>query len=206
MATTVAEMTMSLDGFVADAQGGVGELFGWYGDDGPWARESGGDVVVPTARPEWSWRTTEASAGHLRELLADVGAVVAGRRFFDVAGGWRGGHPLGVPVFVDTREVPDGWPREDTPQTTFVTTGLEDAIAAAREAAGDGIVGVGAARTAQRALERGLLDEVRVNLIPVLLGEGTRLFDGPCTAPVRLEQTRVIAGHEVTHLYYRVVR
>lgn len=206
MATTVAEMTMSLDGFVADPLDGVQELFGWYGDAGPWTRGSGGDVEAPTARPGWSWRTTEASAGHLRELVADVRAVVAGRRFFDVAGGWEGGHPLGVPVFVDTREVPDGWPREDTPDTTFVTTGLADAIAAAREAAGDGIVGVGAARTTQRALEQGLLDEVRVNLIPVLLGDGIRFFDAPANAPVRLEQTRVTPGHEVTHLYYRVVR
>jgi dihydrofolate reductase len=206
MATTVAEMTMSLDGFVADPQDGVAELFGWYGDDGPWARDSGGDVEVPTARAEWSWKTTEASAAHLRELLGTVGAVVAGRRFFGVAGGWKGGHPLGVPVFVDAAEVPDGWPRQDTPATTFVASGLAETIALAREAAGDGIVGVGGARTAQRALELGLLDEVRINLVPVLLGEGIRFFDAPAGAPVRLAQTRVIAGHEVTHLYYRVVR
>lgn len=205
MATTVAEMTMSLDGFVADDEGGVGELFGWYGD-GPWARGSGGDVEVPTAREAWSWRTTEASAEHLRELVAETRALVVGRRFFDAAGGWKGGHPLGAPVFVDTADVPDGWPREDTPETTFVTTGVADALARAREVAGDGIVGVGAARTAQRALELGLLDEVRINLVPVLLGEGIPFFGRLAEGPLRLEQTGVVAGHEVTHLRYRVMR
>ena len=205
MATTVAEMTMSLDGYVADPDDGVGELFGWYGD-GPWARDSGGDVAVPTAREGWAWRTTEASAGHLRELVACTGAIVAGRRFFDVAGGWKGGHPLGAPVFVDTAEVPDGWPRADTPDTTFVTSGLADAIAAAREAAGDGLVGVGAARTAQRALDLGLLDEVRINLVPVLLGAGIPFFGRLRDGPVRLEQTGVMVGHDVNHLRYRVAR
>jgi dihydrofolate reductase len=197
MATVMAEMSMSLDGFIADPSDRVGPLFDRYGT---------GDVEVPTAVPErWTFRTSEASAAHLRDLLDSVGALVEGRRVFDVAGGWGGKHPLGAPVFVVTHSVPEGWPREDAP-FTFVTDGIESAIAQAKAVAGDAIVGVGGADIAQQCLNAGLLDEIRVDLVPVLLGQGIPFFANLANGPVRLEGPTLIEGDRVTHLYYRVVK
>jgi dihydrofolate reductase len=114
-----------------------------------------------------------------------------------------------VPVFVVTHSVPDGWPREDAP-FTFVTDGgaegIASAITRAKAAAGEKQVVVGSANVAQQCLNAGLLDEIRVNLVPVLLGNGIRFFDKLSGAPVELEGPRVIEGTGVTHLYYRVQR
>ena len=121
----------------------------------------------------------------------------------DVAGGWGGRHPMDVPVFVVTHKVPAGWPRDDAP-FTFVTEGVERAVALAADVADDGVVGVGAASIVQQCLNLGLLDEIVVNLVPVLLGRGIRLFDKLATAPILLEDPTVIEGTRVTHLHYRV--
>jgi dihydrofolate reductase len=197
VATVIAEMSMSLDGFVADPSDQVGPLFDWYGN---------GEVEVPTADPErWTFRTSQASARYLREALERVGAIVAGRRLFDVGRWGEHGHPYGVPVFVVTHAVPEGWPREDAPlPITFVTDGVERAVAQAKATAGAGWVGVAGPNVAQQCLNAGLLDEVRVNLVPVLLGEGIRYFDNLSNAPVTLEGPAVIEGTGVTHLRYRV--
>lgn len=194
MTTVIADMSMSLDGFVADPSDGVEHLFKWFGD---------GDVTVPSADPRWTFRTSEASAEHLREALASVGALVVGRRLFDIAQGWGGNHPMGVPVFVVTHQVPEGWPRADAP-FTFVTEGVESAVARAKLVAGERNVGVASANIAQQCLNAGLLDGISVSLVPVLLGQGIRFFDHLASTPVELEGPRVIQGTGVTHLYYRV--
>jgi dihydrofolate reductase len=194
MATVVAEMSMSLDGFVADASDGIEQVFGWYGS---------GDVSVPTANPQYSFQVSEASARELREALSNVGALISGRRTFDLAEGWGGHHPMGVPVFVVTHSIPEGWPREDS-SITFVTDGVESALDQARAVAGDKVVGVASPNVAQQLLNAGLLDAVRVSLVPVLLGEGVRFFDNLSGAPVQLEGPSVVEGTGVTHLYYRV--
>lgn len=196
MAQVVADMSMSLDGFVADPSDEVGPLFDWY---------SNGEVEVPTADPErWTFRTSEASARYLRESMEAAGVIVAGRRLFDV-GGWAGirEHPWGVPVFVVTHSVPDGWPRADR-LFTFVTDGVESAVAQAKAVAGEGWVGVAGPNVVQQCLNAGLLDEVRVNLVPVLLGRSIPYFDNLSSAPVALEGPTVIQGTGVTHLCYRV--
>ncbi|GAA0580160.1 dihydrofolate reductase family protein [Actinomadura livida] len=191
MALVVAEMTMSLDGYIADPSDGVDELFGWYSD---------GPVTVRTRNPEMSFHVSEASAAHIRETMDGIGAILTGRRLYDLTNGWDGVHPLGGEVFLVTHRAPEDPP----PGVTVITGGIEEAVAAASAAAGGGIVGVGGAATAQSCLEAGLLDEVRVNLVPVLLGEGIPYFSGPSTAPVRLGTPhRVIEGVGVTHLYYR---
>ncbi|HEX8034428.1 MAG TPA: dihydrofolate reductase family protein, partial [Ktedonobacterales bacterium] len=120
-----------------------------------------------------------------------------------VANGWGGNHPAGVPVFVVTHSVPDGWPRDDAP-FTFVTEGVESAVAQAKAVAGDKITSVASANIAQQCLNAGLLDEIAVDLVPVLLGKGIRFFDHLTTAPVELEGPQVIEGTRVTHLRYRV--
>ncbi len=194
MATVVADMSMSLDGFVADPSDEVGPLFDWFGN---------GAVTVPTADSRWTLHLSEASAGVMRDALANVGALIAGRRWFDVARGWGGSHPMGVPVFVVTHRVPEGWPRDDAP-FTFVTEGVGSAVAQAKAVAGDKIVGVAGPNIAQQCLNAGLLDGISVNLVPVLLGEGIRFFDNLRGTPVVLEDPRVVEGTRVTHLYYRV--
>lgn len=194
MAIVIASFSMSLDGFVADPSDAVGPLFDWYGNGDVDVRWPGNDMVS---------HTTPASAGYLREVIDGAGALLAGRRLFDHTGGWGGSHPLGVPVFVVSHSVPDGWPRDDAP-FTFVTDGVESAVAQAKEVAGDKIVGVGGPNVAQQCLDAGLIDEVHIQLVPVLLGEGIRFFDGVHGAPVALDDPTVIEGRRVTHLRYRV--
>lgn len=196
MATVVANMSMSLDGFIADPQDGVEHLFGWYGN---------GTVETPTADPRWSFRTSQASADRLRQGLAGIGALVGGRRLFDLTQGWGGSHPMGVPVFVVTHSVPGDWDHPEAP-FTFVTDGVESAVAQAKQAAGEKSVAVASASVAAQCLDAGLLDQVDIDLVPVILGSGIPFFAGLANAPVAFENPEVIQGDGVTHLSYRVRR
>jgi dihydrofolate reductase len=191
MSKVIALMSMSLDGFVADEQDGVDEVFDWY--------FSSGDVDVPTASTtsDMTFHVSEASAAHLRSLVAEMGAMLTGRRTFEVADGWGGQHPWDVPAFVVTHEVPDGWPRS-------VTDGIVSAVAQAKTAAGSKSVGVHGARTVQELLRAGLLDEIHIDLAAVLLGSGVRLFDHLGETPVVLGDPKVVVGVGVTHLRYPV--
>ena len=188
--------TMSLDGYIAGPnESGFDRLFQWY---------ENGDVEWPTTHPDMTFRLTQASVDHLRSYLDDTGVLVAGRHLFDITSGWGGNHPLGLPVVVVSHhdDVPDGWP-SDAP-FTFVE-GIEPAIAKAREIAGDKIVGVNGGTIASQCLNAGLLDEVYIDLAPVLLGAGTPFFDGLTGGPVDLEgPLSVTEGKAVTHLRYRV--
>jgi dihydrofolate reductase len=112
---------------------------------------------------------------------------------------------LGVPAFVVTHTVPPEWVYDGSP-FTFVTDGVESAVAQAKDAAGDKNVGVVAASIAQQCLKAGLLDEIHVDLVPVLLGSGVRLFEHLDAGPIELDRTRVVAAPGVTHLRFRVVK
>ena len=198
MTKVVALMSMSLDGYVADANDGVAEVFDWY---------FSGDVEVPTASASsgMTFRVSAPSADHLRGLVAEVGAMLTGRRTFEVAEGWGGQHPWDVPAFVVTHHVPDGWPRPGS-TVQFVTDGIESAVAQAKAAAGPKSVAVHGAQTIQECLDAGLLDEIQVDVAAVLLGGGVRLFDHLANAPVVLGNPTVVAGVGVTHLRYPVHR
>jgi len=138
---------------------------------------------------------------------ATIAAIVSGRRTYDLVNGWGGNHPIhGVPVFVLSHGVPEP---EDVPKGvtpfTFVTDGIESAITQAKSAAGDkNIYVVGGANVAQQCISAGLLDEIRLHLVPILLGDGIRLFDHIGTKQIELESTRVIESPGVTHLWFRV--
>ncbi len=193
---------MSLDGFIADPSGDVGPLFDWYFN---------GDVEFPTVGGRWVFKTSEASAKHLREIWSSAGALVVGRGEFDKTQAWGGLHPLGVPVFVLTHRPPAEWPFPETPPTedapfTFVTDGIESAIAQAQATAGDKVVGVNPGSIAGQTLNAGLLDEVWVELVPVLLGDGIRFFGDVAKPPVLFEHPRVSEGDAVTHLIYTIKR
>jgi dihydrofolate reductase len=198
MTKVVAIMSMSLDGYVADANDGVAEVFDWY---------FSGDVEVPTASGSsgMTFQVSPPSADHLRGLVAETGAMLTGRRTFEVAGGWGGRHPWDIPAFVVTHDVPEGWPRPDS-TVEFVTDGLESAVARAKAAAGPKSVGVHGAQTIQQCLNAGLLDELHVDLAAVLLGAGVPLFDGLANTPAVLGNPTVVAGEGVTHLRYPVHR
>ena len=145
MTILIADIAMSLDGFVADTKDDPSELFGWY---------FAGDVEVPTPQPGFSFMAPEASARVLRDGIATIGALIGGRRYFDLANGWGGNHPMGVPTFIVTHQVPDGWPREDS-NIRFVTDGLDSAVEQAKVAAGDKNVAVATPSIAQQLLDRG---------------------------------------------------
>jgi dihydrofolate reductase len=197
MTKVVALMSMSLDGYVADENDGVDEVFDWY--------MSSGDVEVPTASRSsgMTFHVSPPSAEHLRSLVADVGAMLTGRRTFDRADGWGGQHPWDVPAFVVTHRVPDGWPRPGS-TVQFVTDGIKNAVARAKAAAAPKSVAVHGAQTIQQLLDAGLLDEIHIDLAAVLLGEGVRLFDHLANTPVVLGNPAVVAGVGVTHLRYPV--
>ena len=204
MGKVAVGLTMSLDGFIAGPNDGperpLGEggerLFEWY---------SGGDTEYEMPGTGMVFRISPQSVELLREVNERMGAFVTGRRTFDIANGWGGMPPLGVPTFVVTHSVPEEWVYEGSPYT-FVTDGVERAVELAKEVAGDRDVAVGAASIAQQCIRAGLLDEVHVNLAPVLLGGGVRLFEHLGTTPIDLESTRVIEAPGVTHLTFRVVK
>jgi dihydrofolate reductase len=129
MSTVVADMSMSLDGFVADPSDDVGRVFSWY------------------SKPQPQRSTSEPNGPGL-------GLIVYGRRTFEVARGWGGNHPLGVAVIVVTHSVPDGWPREDS-TVSFVTAGIESAIEQAKASAGDKVVAIGSPSITQQCLNLG---------------------------------------------------
>ncbi len=194
MSKVYTHMTMSLDGFIADPQDGIDELFGWYG---------AGDVTVPTANEMPPFSVDESSAVLLRELIEGVGAIVAGRRIFDITNGWDDLHPIGAPVVVVTHHTPedsDRWPR-----TNFVDS-VEVGIDRAKEIAGDKDVTIVSADISRQALDLGLVDEVNVSLVPVLLGEGIPYFADLSAAPHRFEDPVVIPGNRATHLRYALKR
>ena len=197
-------LSMSLDGFIAGPNDGperpLGEggerLFAWY---------SGGDTEYRLPGTEMVLRVSPQSADLLREAHSKMAAFVTGRRTFDIANGWGGRPPLGVPTFVVTRTVPQEWDYEGSP-FTFVTDGVESAVEQAKQAAGGKDVAVGAASIAQQCIKAGLLDQIHVDLVPVLLGGGVRLFDHLGAGPIELERTEVVEGAGVTHLTFRLVK
>jgi dihydrofolate reductase len=193
MSKVVAHMSMSLDGFIADPDDGCEDLFGWYGN---------GDVEVPSDDPRWVFHVAAPSATWLREAFDTAGALVCGRHLFDHTAGWGGNHPAGVPLFVVTHRLPTDWPHP----VTFVADGVPSAIAQAKVVAGEKNVSAASTTIIQQCLDAGLLDEIQVNLIPVLLGKGIPFFRDLAEHPVRLSDPEVIEGRGVTHLRYQVLR
>jgi dihydrofolate reductase len=190
--------SVSLDGYISGpGESGFEHLFKWYGS---------GDVEVPTRHDDMTMRVTPENAEYLRLVGELTGALVVGRKLFDFTNGWSGIHPLGKPVVVLTHSVPDGWEREGE-WFSFVTEGIDQAVAKAKELAGGDGVGVNGGQIARQCLQAGLLDEVWVDLVPVILGGGTPYFPSLEGAPYTLEGPEtIIDAKDVTHLRYRVTR
>ena len=176
-------MTISLDGFVNDRNGDVSRL---YPDLG-------------------ALRQTEM----LQEVIKTSGAVVMGRRAYDMAEGDFTDYEFQVPIFVLTHDVPEKVAKGENGSLTFtfVTDGIESAIEKAKAAAGDkNVTVIGGANTAQQCIKAGLLDEIQIGIMPVLLGEGLRFFEPLANEQMELERTRVFESPTRTDLWFRVVK
>jgi dihydrofolate reductase len=192
-----------LDGFVAGPndgpENGLGDggdrLFKWY---------FSGNTEISVGSGSPMLKVSPQSAKILKEAIGTHGAGVWGRRTFDIARGW-GGHPPISPGFIVTHTVPKEWVKQGSP-FTFVTDGVESAIRQAKQAARDKDVVVCTASILQQCLKAGLLDEIYIDVTPVLLGRGVRLFDHLGTEPIELESIRAIQAPGVTHLGFRVVK
>jgi dihydrofolate reductase len=181
-------MSMSLDGFIAgpDDRAGQelghagGRLFNWLDD-----------------------RMSDGPNGQVFREALSTGAVISGRRTFELAGRWQGDHHDGVPIFVLTHRIEDG---DVPPGSARFVTDVEDCVEQARAAAGDRAVMVHGAGAAQALLRAGLLDEMEIHLVPVLLGGGRRLFDSLGPDHIELDLVRHLEGRDVMHLRYLVRR
>jgi len=198
MGTISAGFSMSLDGFIAGPNDDVNRLFGWMALGNTDLELSSGDT-------DFDLQMSSEDAGQYQEMMVQTGAIVSGRRMFDVAGAWGGKHPMGVPVVVVTHNPPQEWVYEGSP-FTFVTEGVESAIEKARQIAGEKNIGVGGADIARQCLILGLLDEINIDLVPVLLGQGVRLFEYLGIEPVELEPIGGRKAPGVIHLSFRVCK
>jgi dihydrofolate reductase len=203
MGKIFVELSMSLDGFVTgpndNPEQGLGEggdvLFAWY---------QMGDTALPLPGTDMSFMISAASAQLLQDEWGRIGAMIVGRRTFDIAHAWGGYPPGGGACYVMTHNPPQEWLNEDSP-FTFVTDGIESAIHQAKQVAGDLDISLSSANITQQALKAGLCDEIRVNIAPVLLGKGVRLFDNFGDEQIQLETIKIVMGTNVTHMRYRVV-
>jgi dihydrofolate reductase len=199
VSATVLYMSISLDGFIAGpnerADNGLGDgglrLHEWFLTDGTVdldaIRRSGG------------------VNGRVVDEVMSTGAVVAGRGTFEPAGGWGGDHHDGVPIFIVAR----GEPGIDISSWRLVSyvDDVTTAMAQAREAAGESNVLVHGAGVTRLALAAGVLDELELHVVPVLFGQGRRLFDGLAAEQIELERIRILEGENgITHMRYRVRR
>jgi dihydrofolate reductase len=201
MPSSVLFMSMSLDGFIAGPNESVDN---GLGDGGERLHEwifpgaEGGDFEAAVARLRGVNR-------QIYDEFMSAGAVVAGRGTFEPAGGWGGDHHDGVPIYILSRHPAPAWAAA-WPAVHYVSD-LDVAVRDARDAADDKNVLVHGASIAQRALTAGLLDELEIHLVPVLMGDGRRLFEQPGIEQRELERIRVLEGEGgVTHLRYRVRR
>ncbi|HJQ07181.1 MAG TPA: dihydrofolate reductase family protein [Nocardioides sp.] len=192
MGSVIMHAVVSLDGFVADDNDDVGPLFDWYFN---------GDRPLTDAA-EAPFRVSATSAAYVAPFWAGIGATVMGRHLFDLTNGWEAKPPAGDHLLVVShRPKPEGWhPEADVPFFDDVVPAIEEA----RRRAGDRVVAVTAGEMGGRALAAGLVDEVAMDVVPVVFGSGKRYF-GSMDGQVLLEDPHVvIQGDRVLHLRYRV--
>lgn len=192
MGKVIFDMSMSLDGFVAAADRTAEEPMG-----------RGGERLH-----EWAFNNDDRDREILAGGVAGIGAIICGRRTYDDSIPWWGADgptgPARLPLFVVTHDVPDNVPEGSV--YTFVTDGIESALAQARAAAGDKDVAISGASIGQQYIAAGLVDEIGVHLVPVLFGCGVRMFESLGGEHVHLETIEAVKTDAAIHLRFRVVR
>ena len=190
MSKVILDISMSLDGLIAQPDDDPGPIQEYL-----FSGETEHDGI---------FRTSGATTEVFREFVDAAGALITGRRTYDLTNGWGGNHPMRVPCFVVTHDVPTDVPDGPT-HFTFVTDGIHSAVRQAKAVAGEKDVSImGGASIARQSLGAKLLDEIQIHLAPVIMGNGIRLFDGLDPGQIRLEQLRVVDAPGVTHLTYAV--
>lgn len=194
MSKIVLYMSMSVDGFITGLHDGPDHPLGIDGSRlHDWFHEG---VTDPA-----SHRPVTGSGTQVYDEMLATGAVITGRRTFDIAKQWGGDHHDNVPIYVLTRRVPDVNPWHNV---HYVTEGIASCVSQAKAAAGDRTVLLHGAYTAQVCLQAGLLDEMQIALVPVVLGQGRRLFDDLAPQHHDLEPISTVQTPAATHLRYRL--
>ncbi|MFF4089109.1 dihydrofolate reductase family protein [Streptomyces nigra] len=205
MGTVIMHNVVSVDGFIADDHDAVGPLHAWY-FSGDTPIGAGGDQqdAYDHSSVGSAFKVSRASAQYVGPMWESIGTIVMGRRFFDLTNGWEGHQPAGDHVVVVShRPKPEGW----HPEASYhFVDGVTAAIDKAQELAGERVVAVSAGEVGGQVLAAGLVDEVAMDVVPVVFGSGRRYF-GSIDGQVLLEDPHVvIQGDRVLHLRYRVRR
>jgi dihydrofolate reductase len=198
MTKVVMQAVVSVDGFIASPDDSPGPLFDWYFN---------GDTALRATESGWTFHVSRTSADHVQPFWDAVDVTVIGRHLFDTTNGWDGRPGAGGRLVVVThRPLPDAWLAEHPDAPFHTAASVEEGIALARELAGEGLVCVTAGHLGGQAFAAGLVDEVVMDVAPVVLGEGVRFF-GDHTGTVLLDDPdQVVRGDRVLHLHYVVRR
>ncbi|MFI0350193.1 dihydrofolate reductase family protein [Actinomadura sp. 9N407] len=203
MGTVIMHSVVSVDGFIADKSGDVGPLHEWYfSGDTPIAE--GDDQEFDHSGAGSALRVSPASAEYIRRIWASIGTIVMGRNLFDQVNGWEGHPPAGDHVVVVShRPKPEGW----HPEASYhFVDGVTEAIDKAQELAGERIVSVNAGEVGGQILAAGLVDELAMDVVPVVFGSGRRYFGGIDGQHLLEDPHVIIHGDRVLHLGYKVRR
>jgi dihydrofolate reductase len=198
MARVVIQAVVSVDGFIALPDDTVGPLFDWYFN---------GDTELTARASGWTFPVSRVSFDHLQPFWDSIAVTVIGRHLFDTTNGWDGKPAAGEQLVVVThRPLPKDW-LDAHPDAPFHVAGsVEAGVALAKELAGDGLVAVCAGDLGGQAFSAGLVDEVAMDVAPVVLGEGVRFF-GAHTGTVLLDDAdQIVQGDRVLHLHYTVTK
>jgi dihydrofolate reductase len=202
--TVIMHNVVSVDGFIADENDDVGPLHEWYFSGDTPITEGGGDQAYDHSGAGSRFKVSSASAEYVRRMWEAIGVIVMGRRLFDLVNGWEGQPPAGDHVVVVShRPKPEGW----HPEASYhFVDDVTAAVAKAQDLAGDRTVAVNAGEVGSQILAAGLVDEVAMDVVPVVFGSGKRYF-GSIEGQYLLEDPHVvIQGDRVLHLRYKVRR
>ncbi|PWU69129.1 dihydrofolate reductase family protein [Gracilibacillus dipsosauri] len=199
MGKVVLDISMSLDGYIS---GQNDSQIQPLGDGGEFIQNWLFDGNESSSYNDF-FKLSSTNKKVFDNTVANTGAMIVGRRTFDIVKGWGGSHPIqGIPIFVVTHQKPDSYIEENT-TFTFVTDGIKSAVEQAKKAAQDKNISIGTAHIAQQCIQEGLLDEMLLHVSPVLLGGGIRLFEQ--NSKVKLKNIETIAADNVTHLKYSLL-
>ncbi|MFE4858426.1 dihydrofolate reductase family protein [Streptomyces sp. NPDC056670] len=203
MGTVIMHSVVSVDGFIADERGEVGPLHEWY-FSGDVPITVGGDDQYDHSGADSGFKVSRASADYVRSMWESIGTIVMGRNLFDQVNGWEGKPPAGDHVVVVShRPKPEGW----HPEASYhFVDGAAAAIKTAQDLAGDRIVAVNAGEAGAQILAAGLVDEVAMDVVPVVFGAGRRYFGGIDQQHLLEDPHVVIQGDRVLHLRFKVRR
>ncbi|MFC5820130.1 dihydrofolate reductase family protein [Nonomuraea harbinensis] len=203
MGKVIMHNVMSVDGFIADENDGVGPLHDWYyNGDTPLAEQD--EQGFDHSEGGNGFKVSRASADYVRKMWRSIGVIVIGRRLFDLTNGWEGSPPTGDHVVVVShRPKPEGW----HPEASYhFVTDVTAAIAKAQELAGERTISLNAGDVGGQILAAGLVDEVAIDVVPVVFGSGRRYFGGIGGQHLLEQPHLVVQGDGVLHLKFKVRR